>query len=175
MIFRMLKQGQYRNVTIAVVAGVVILFALAWYFGPSAVSGRNNEKVRTTLESFGAQLKNVSLGGTDAAIKEAIQANYAEYVTPELLAAWLANPKLAPGRMTSSPSPDRIGVATIDDQGSGKLVSGEIILVSSTEEAGESVDTIPFVAQLIPIDGEWRIAAFEDEEVQTVPVTSDED
>lgn len=174
----MLKsERQYKRVTTAVIAAVLVLFALAWYFGPGQAAVRGDASAEAVVESFGSTLKNVSLTADTAALKTAIEEQYAPYVTPELLAAWLADPKSAPGRLTSSPSPDRIGVATVDTQGDSRIVSGEVIYVTSADTLGEPADTAPFVALVTPTENGWKIAAYQEEEVQTLKKlpTTDED
>jgi hypothetical protein len=152
----------------AVLAVLAVLFIGAWYISPDKKEAQDSASAKAVVEQFGSQLKMVPLSGTPAAVREAIEQHYSAYVTPELLAQWLANPKLAPGRLTSSPSPDRIGVATVAEQGNGRIVSGEVIMVTSADSEGGSTDTVPFVAQVIPTENGWRIAAYEEETVQTL-------
>ncbi len=76
-----------------------------------ASSSAEADAVAATVQKFGSRLKNVSLLAPDAA--EQIEVQYAEFVTPELLAAWMADPLQAPGRLTSSPWPDRIEIDAI--------------------------------------------------------------
>lgn len=172
MMAPMLKKN--RTLTIVVIIAVVLaLVGILLYSGPAARDARGNDAARVVLETFGSKLKNVPLLGDSAAVDAAIDENYAPYVTAELLADWKANHAHAPGRLTSSPSPERLGITSFTVQGAGRIAVGEVILVAS----GETVDTVPFVAQLIPTDGGWKIAAYQEEAVQTLKKlpTTDED
>ncbi len=169
--------GMHRNTrTLTVIAIIITLVAaafLALYFGPTARTVRGDEAAKAVMLEFGSKLKNVSHLGDDAAISASIEAEFGAFVTPELLAAWKANHTSAPGRAASSSAPDRVGIASVTTQGEGRVISGEVILVS----AGESIDTVPFVAQLIPTESGWKIVAYQEEKVQTLKKlpTTDED
>jgi hypothetical protein len=67
--------------------------------------------VRYVVESFGKRLQNVSLQSPDAA--QMIGEQYAEWIHPELLKVWMNDISRAPGRVTSSPWPDRIEITSI--------------------------------------------------------------
>jgi hypothetical protein len=176
----MMARMQKTNRIIGIVAVIVLLIVgvfLALYFGPAARESRGNDQAEAVLMEFGATLKNVSLLADAAALAQAIDQNYAPYITPELLADWKANPTHVPGRLTSSPWPERLTIGTITEQGSGRIVTGEVILVTNGDTAGATADTVPYVAQLIPTDGGWKIAAYQEEKVQTLKniPTTDED
>lgn len=151
-------------VAVAVIAAVLV----GLYFGPAARESRGSDAAETVLIAFGENLKNVSFLSEGDVLTAAIEQNYGPYVTPELLADWKANPEHAPGRLTSSPWPERLVIGMITAQGESRIVTGEVILVTSTEESGETADTVPFVAQMIPVDGVWKIAAYQEERVQTL-------
>ncbi len=167
-----------RKTRIFTIVGVIVLALiaglLALYFGPTAREVRGNEAATKVLSGFGANLKNVPLLGDDAAVTTAIEENYGVYVTPELLTDWKENHSRAPGRVTSSPAPDRLGITSMTAQGEGRIAVGEVILTTAD---GEVVDTVPFVAQLIPTENGWKIAAYQEEKVQTLKniPTSDRD
>jgi hypothetical protein len=176
MMAAMLKNNRMRTISLVVLAIIVIGF-LMLYFGPAAQSARTDDQVQVLVTDFGSHLKNVPLLGDDAALTQAIEENYAPYVTDELLADWKANHAHAPGRLTSSPWPDRLTIDTMTPQGSGRIINGEVILMTSNEQAGEVADTIPYVAQVVNIDGTWKIAAYQEEKVKTLKnlPTTDED
>jgi len=67
--------------------------------------------VRYVVESFGKRLQNVSLQSPNVA--QAMREQYTEFVSPELLEAWVDDLSQAPGRMVSSPWPDRIEITEI--------------------------------------------------------------
>lgn len=168
MMSAMKNNSKYYALGLGILAMVAVLFFVAWYVGPDKQAAEDAASAKSVVEAFGGTLKNVPLSGEPALVRTAIEENYAQFVTAELLAQWLANPKTAPGRLTSSPSPDRIGVASVVEQGRGRIVTGEVIMVTSADAEGETTDTVPFVAQVIPTDGGWRIAAYQEEKVQTL-------
>ena len=155
------------SVLIVIIAIIVIGF-LALYFGPAAREARGNDAAKAVLVAFGTKLKNVPLVGESTALTSAIEENYAPYVTPELLADWKANPAHAPGRLASSPLPDRLTVETMVAQGTGRIINGEVIMVTIDQKPGESADTVPYIAQLIQTPRGWKIAAYQEETVQTL-------
>jgi hypothetical protein len=163
-----MQNNRYIAYAVGAVLIIAALFTLAWYVGPDREKAAADASARATVEAFGRVLKNVPLTGTPEIAREAIEQQYAPYVTPELLSQWLANPQSAPGRLTSSPSPDRIGIATVTEQGNGRLVSGEVIMITSADPEGASTDTVPFVAMVVPTPDGWRIAAYQEEKVQTL-------
>lgn len=173
---RMMKNNRTLTAGIILVA-IIVIGALALYWGPAAREARGDDAAKAVMIAFGDTLKNVPLTGDSAAITKAIDDNYAEFVTPELLADWKANHAHAPGRLTSSPWPERLTVSAMIPQGMGRIVNGEVILVTSAQKAGESAETVPYVAQIVQIDGEWKIAAYQEETVQTLKniPTTDED
>ncbi len=174
MMARMKKNTRLVTGAIAVIA-IIIITGISLYFGPAAHDARGNEAATKVLLAFGSTLKNVSLLGDDAAVTLAIEENYAPYVTEELLADWKANHSHAPGRVTSSPAPDRLGISSLTKQGAGRIALGEVIL--TTGGGDETVDTVPFVAQIIETDDGWKIAAYQEETVQVLKKlpTTDED
>jgi len=91
--------------------------------------------VKTVVINFGRALKNVSLLSPTAA--KDIETNYKDFLDPALLAQWKADPSKALGRLTSSPWPESIEIASIGGFGSGAYdVSGKIIDMASTGMAG---------------------------------------
>ncbi len=84
--------------------------------------------------AFGERWKDVDLLAPD--VTEQLQQTYAEFVAPELLAHWLANPHDAPGRVGSSPWPDRIEIAQIRPIQPGRYaVEGFVVERTSQGEA----------------------------------------
>lgn len=172
----MQKNTRYPLYALAALA-LIFIGGLLLYFGPAAKMNREADAAQTVLLAFGEKLKNVPLQGDESTVTKAIEENYAPYVTEELLADWKANHEHAPGRLTSSPWPDHLGVASVSEQGAGILMSGEVVLKTSAENSAEGADTIPYVALLISTDSGWKIAAYQEEKVQTLKniPTTDED
>jgi hypothetical protein len=51
---------------------------------------------------------------SSADIEKSMDENYGGYVTPELMKKFLSDPENAPGRLASSPWPDRIEIASAE-------------------------------------------------------------
>jgi hypothetical protein len=155
-----------------VVVVVVVIAAIAYiaYYSPIGGTSKADENaVRTDVSTFGNYLKDVSLMSTSTvAVKQNITQGYSQFITPELLTAWLSNPGQAPGRLVSSPWPDRIEIANVSRQGAGYIVTGNIIMMTSAGEAGK----IPVVLQLIKENGKWLIAVYQQQTTTTQIATS---
>jgi len=111
---------------------------------PTIVSNADEEtEVRNVVENFGKRLQMVSLLAPTAT--EDLQTQYAEFVSPTLLGTWANDISQAPGRMVSSPWPDRIEITTLTKETPDKyVIDGFVIEVTSTEiNSGEAADKIP--------------------------------
>lgn len=156
----MVKQTTYRWVTVGILALIVILIGVVLYMNDGF--GINpSSSARSAVEEFGTKLQSVSLLAPDAT--STMASLYGSFVTPQLLEMWQASPKDAPGRVTSSPYPDHIEIAKISRQGSGYIVNGTVVYMTSDGEAGRA----PVVIQVIPHDGEWLIAAYEEQALES--------
>ncbi len=90
--------------------------------------------IRILVESFGQMLQRVSLTAPKARVIEDIEANYADYITPGLLARWANAPNSLPGRRVSSPWPEGIDILLIEAKNQNQyVVYGEVIEISSLE------------------------------------------
>jgi hypothetical protein len=116
--------------------------------------------VAQIVEAFGKRLQAVSLLSPNVA--EEMTREYSEYVSPDLLKQWISDPTLAPGRMVSSPWPDRIEVLSVSKISEEQYaVTGEIIEVTSSELAsGRVANKIPVQVVVRWIDGRWWITEF---------------
>ena len=117
-------------------------------------------QIREMVETFGKRLQNISLLAPDAA--QQIQKQYAEFVSPALLEMWMNDLSVAPGRMVSSPWPDRIEIAALEkiiaDQ---YVVTGSIVEVTSTEAASrDAANRIPVQLVVEKTQGRWLITEF---------------
>lgn len=90
----------------------------------------------TVVEEFGRRMQRVSLLAPDAA--KQIRETYAGLVEPALLKEWANDPGNAPGRQTSSPYPDRIEVSDVATNAEGAVITGDIVEMTSTGEAGRT-------------------------------------
>jgi hypothetical protein len=136
---------------------VVITGAAVYYVQRAPNRSRDMAQVTKLVTDFGSYEKNISLQAPPDAIAQDMQQNYAQYVTAALLAQWRADPSHAPGRLTSSPWPDHIEIDSVTPQGSGYIVTGHMVMLSSTGESG----IVPVVLQIIQENGAWKIAAYQ--------------
>lgn len=118
-------------------------------------------QVRLTVQGFGARLKMVSLLAPDAA--QEIQAQYSEFATPDLIEQWTQDPTKAPGRLTSSPWPDRIEIDGVSRANPTEFkVSGSIVEVTSVEAAnGGAAEKIPVRLTVQNNHGGWLISEYQ--------------
>ena len=141
--------------------------------------GVSEDDARALVEDFGGRLKNVSLLAQQVELADTMQREYGDLVTPVLITTWLADPKNAPGRLTSSPWPDRIDIESVREAGGEYRIEGQIIEVTSE---GGGIGEAPTEAARRPItlsvadtasglritavtlgaypgDGEWMLSA----------------
>lgn len=125
-------------------------------FAPATPIPDEAALVAEVVVEFGARLQHVSLLAPDAA--DQIEDQYAEFVHPDLLAAWMADPQSAPGRLTSSPWPDRIEVASLEADGESRyVVQAEVIEATSDNP---EMDRYSIQLTLEDIDGQWLIVDY---------------
>ncbi|MDD4897478.1 MAG: hypothetical protein PHV26_01970 [Candidatus Pacebacteria bacterium] len=121
-------------ILISLIIIVAIVAGFSLYFWEK--KGQLEETaVRSLVENFGHVLKNVSLLSPTA--PQDIETNYKDYVAPELVVQWKADPSKALGRLTSSPWPDSIEIAGIRKVEPGLYdIFGKIIDMTSTGMTG---------------------------------------
>ena len=139
---------------IVVVAGATLLFALLGG-GLGAPQAPDENAASSTVAAFGQTLRQVSIMAPDASTT--IASTYAPYVDQTLLMQWEANPQSAPGKVVSSPWPDHIQIDSVSAQGTGYVVDGELVFMTSTGNAGKT----PVVIQLANESGSLKIVAFQ--------------
>jgi len=78
------------------------------------------------------------------------------------LQAWIIDPSQTPGRVVSSPWPERIEIKAVSQLSRNTyLVCGEIIEVTSSElVCGGAANRIPIRVTVQQVDGEWSITEF---------------
>lgn len=144
-----------------IVGALLVLGGLIYsYIGThpgGVIDGQHEGDVRITVAAFGNQLRFVSLLSPQAA--EEIRHAYGPYVTAELLARWMQDPRLAPGRTVASPWPDHIEVdhVTINAEGSYD-VRGRVMLVTSAGDAG----IIPVALTVANMNGSYLITHYQE-------------
>jgi len=123
----------------------------------------DEEAVKGLIEDFGKKLQSVSLLSPEDVLIESMQENYGDFVSPELLAKWQNDPQNAPGRVTSSPWPDRIDVLEVEKLSENAYqVKGEIIEITSTEQASGGIAAKrPITLEVKKIGNQWLIDAAE--------------
>lgn len=113
------------------------------------------ELILSLVENFGYQLQNVSLLGPKEELEKSMEQYYGGIVSPKLIEKWLKDPLIAPGRLTSSPWPDRIDVTDIRKISDQKYsLIGEIVEVTSTPEIAAK---IPIHLLVEKVGEQWMI------------------
>ena len=143
---------------LGIIVVILVIWAVVQYsMSPSPGAGTTSgdaANASQVVTGFGSQLQKVSSLAPDASTT--IASTYAPYVDPTLLSQWEADPSAAPGRDVSSPWPDHVNVNSATPSGSSYSVSGNIVLMTSSGEAGME----PFVAMVTPENGGWYITDF---------------
>lgn len=116
------------------------------------------------MENFGRRLQDVSLQSPNA--PQEIQEQYAELVSPALLEIWMNDVSKAPGRIVSSPWPDRIEITTLSKEGSDRYeITGFVVEMTSTEVASsQAAAKIPVHIRVQRDQGRWLISEYAEEQ-----------
>lgn len=119
----------------------------------------DEEAVKNLVEDFGGRLKMVSLLAPPDIVNQSMAENYDGLVSPALLGIWQKDPMNAPGRLTSSPWPDRIEILSAGEVSMDEYqVKGAIIEVTSVEkESGGAAAKRPVTLAVKKIKGRWVI------------------
>jgi hypothetical protein len=119
----------------------------------------DEDAVASLVKDFGSKLQMVSLQAPTEILKKSLEENYGRYVSKELLAKWAGDPLNAPGRLTSSPWPDRIEVSSVSKLSDGEYeVKGEIIEITSAEKVNSGVFAKrPVTLSVKKTDNRWLI------------------
>jgi hypothetical protein len=119
------------------------------------------DTVAARVRAFGGRLASVSLLAPLESVRGEMRAEYAAHVTPALLASWLEEPSTAPGRLGSSPWPERIDVVEVDRLSAARYkVRGDEVYVTSVEVVGGGAAARRRVELEVTRDGGWRIASY---------------
>ncbi len=117
--------------------------------------------VRSLVKEFGKRLQAVSLLSPKKLLDASLQENYGGLVSPGLITEWQSNPHKAPGRMVSSPWPDRIEISVViksPEPENTYEVKGEIIEITSVEkENGEAAAKRPVRLLAAKAGDRWQI------------------
>jgi hypothetical protein len=157
-----------RVIAIAIAASLVTLHAPmpASAQTPVSVSTRDREAVTMVVTEFGKRLRMVAVLAPKEAAAKAMEEAYSGLVAPDLLAAWKQDPKRAPGKRTSSPSPERIDISAIKAKGQGAYaVAGKVILLTAQERRqGGVFQANPVAMTVAQRHGKWVISAYRETE-----------
>ncbi len=125
---------------------------------PAQTVQAEREQIASLVENFGAKLQMVSLQAPPQQLQKSMQENYGDFVSATLLKKWLSSPQEAPGRLTSSPWPDRIEILSIKKLAADAYaVEGKIIEISSTERDNEVAASRP-ISLTVKSEEKWLIA-----------------
>ena len=121
-------------------------------------------EIRDLVENFGKRLQNVSLLAPDSA--QEIQKQYSEFVTPALLEMWMKDVSKAPGRIVSSPWPDRIEITTLSKADTNTYeITGFVVEITSLEVVnGGAATKIPVRMVVQKVQGSWLITEYAEEQ-----------
>lgn len=121
------------------------------------------KEIRSLVEGFGNRLAAVSLQSPIAA--EEMKQQYAQFVSYDLLERWKNDPSTAPGRVVSSPWPDRIEITSLTKVSADRyMVNGYVVEVTSMEVVNGGVAAkIPAIIEVQKNQGRWVIADYREE------------
>ena len=103
--------------------------------GDVVMQNTETAEVTALVEGFGAKLKSVYLTSPPEIVRQDITEHYGDYVHSELLMEWVNDPQIAPGRLTSSPWPERIEILSMEKLSNNICrVQGKIIEVNLSDE-----------------------------------------
>jgi hypothetical protein len=131
---------------------------------PATVDNTAQEaEIRALVEGFGKRLQVVSLQSPDAV--QELQKQYSEFVSATLLEIWMNDISKAPGRMVSSPWPDRIEITTLSSEGSDRYeITGFVVEITGTEvSSGGAAAKIPVRILVQRAQGGWLITEYTEE------------
>lgn len=123
------------------------------------INENDKKAVSRVVEDFGKKLQMISLLAPKDILSKSMLENYGGLVSPELLEKWQSDPQSAPGRMVSSPWPDRIDVLSVEKSSEGIYeVKGEIVEITSVEqEHGGFAAKRPITLMLKKVVNRWLI------------------
>lgn len=155
-----------------IIVSILILLAIAvaatyflWQNKGEDQETVNQNQVRNLVVEFGKKLQSVPLAASKEIAAKAITDNYSGFVSAELLDLWQEDPTKAPGRLTSSPWPDRIEIASVTKISENSYeVQGNVIEITSVELINSGLAAqYSVVATIEDINGEWLITNFKNE------------
>ena len=125
----------------------------------SDIAEKEKNQIQNLVKSFGENLKMVSLMAPEDIVKDSLKENYGEFVSTALLEKWQNDPVNAPGRVSSSPWPERIDIELVEKLSDSEYtVNGNIIEMTSVEmtQGGISASK-PVTLNIEKIEDKWLI------------------
>jgi hypothetical protein len=126
---------------------------------PQQTDDADEEAVSQLVKDFGRNLQNVSLLAPEDVVKKSLEENYGDFISEALLSKWINDPESAPGRMVSSPWPDRIEILSVEKSSESEYeVKGEIIEVTSEEQTHGGIAAKRLITLLVKnMNNRWLI------------------
>lgn len=120
---------------------------------------RAGKEIKTLVESFGQNLKKVSLLAPREELIKSIEDNYSQFISDELLQQWKNDPRSAPGRVSSSPWPERIEITDFEKISDDEYnVIGRVVELTSQEVAHGGIAAVrPVKISVKKINEKWVI------------------
>jgi hypothetical protein len=151
-----------KKILLFTIVFIIITTLFSYEIDATKVTQINNSDaavVTNLVKSFGSKLQNFSLLAPKDIVEKEMKKNYEKIITPQLLKKWSANPLSAPGRLTSSPWPDRIEIKSVTKLSSIEYeAKGEIIEITSVEAVnGGYAAKRPLTLKIKKIDNRWLI------------------
>lgn len=118
----------------------------------------NETAVLELVTEFGKRLRMVSLLAPEDVLRDSLEENYGDMVSPDLIEKWTQEPTAAPGRLVSSPWPERIDITSIEKSGDEEYeVLGSIIEVTGAEGGSEVAAQRSITLTVVNVEGKWVI------------------
>lgn len=150
---------------LGIVATIIVLAVAASTLSNPVthIEGQTDEEpqIVNLVEGFGSKLSMVSLLAPKDEVAKSMEDNYRDFVSQDLIKGWIEDPENAPGRLTSSPWPERIDVTSVNKLSANLYeVNGVIIEMTSVEMTeGGVAATRSITVEVRKVEGRWLIDA----------------
>jgi hypothetical protein len=151
---------------IAIIIVGLLVAGIVWYAQNPVFNSsfRNGEQVVTDLtHQIGEDMQKISLLGPKDTVESDIERYYKPIVTPELYAIWKTDINLVPGRVTSSPYPQKIDITRTEKMSKTKYrIFGTVVEVANgAGDTTEVAGTYPITITYSYLNGKWLISELE--------------
>jgi hypothetical protein len=172
---RHVEQATEVTMRTIIVVGAAVLLTISgisrlWAEAPTAIHRTSDQEtaVKTVVTEFGKRLRMVAIMAPKEMVTKAMDEQYSTLVSADLLAHWKNNPEKAPGKRTSSPSPERIDISSIEAKGHDTyVVKGKVILLTAQERRdGGIFQANPVTMTVEQRPGKWVITAYDEQEAE---------